>query len=105
MGGLSGVDPQNFGPGSVGRKFGSGGVGSVGNCLCYLIILYRKHCVFYRILYNCTNRIQQALQLLFVILDLFHASLIQMKHVYDSFLDFQIFSRSTFFVIVVISFV
>ena len=49
VGGLSGVDPQNFGPGSVGRKFGSGGVGSVGNCLCYLIILYRKHCVFYRI--------------------------------------------------------
>ena len=29
---------------------------------CYLIILYRKHYVFYRTLYNCTNRIHQALQ-------------------------------------------
>ena len=34
---------------------------------CYLIILYRKHCIFYRTLFNCTNRIQQALQLFFVI--------------------------------------
>ena len=29
---------------------------------CYLIILYRKRFVFYRTLYNCTNRIHQALQ-------------------------------------------
>ena len=29
---------------------------------CYLIIVYRKHYVFYRTLYNCTNRIHQALQ-------------------------------------------
>ena len=29
---------------------------------CYLMILYRKYYVFYSTLYNCTNRIHQALQ-------------------------------------------
>ena len=49
---------------------------------CYLIILYRKHYVFYRALYNCTNRIHQALQH-----TLFRIFLIQMKPVCDAFLD------------------
>ena len=64
---------------------------------CYLIILYRKHCAYYRIGYNCTNRIQQSLQLFFVIFNLFRASLIQMKPVCDAFLDFQICSPSNVF--------
>ena len=29
---------------------------------CYLIIVYRKHYIFYRTLYNCTNQIHQAIQ-------------------------------------------
>ena len=29
---------------------------------CYLIILYRKHYIFYRTLHNCTKRIHQVLQ-------------------------------------------
>ena len=46
---------------------------------CYFIIPYRTHCVFYRIWFNCTNQIQQALQLFFVMLNLFRASFIQMN--------------------------
>ena len=46
---------------------------------CYLITLYRKHYVFCRIWFKCTNRIQQALQLFFVILDLFRPTFIQIK--------------------------
>ena len=46
---------------------------------CYFIIPYRTHCVFYRTWFNCTNRIQQALQLFFVMLNLFRASFIQMN--------------------------
>ena len=41
-------------------------------------------------IYNCPSRIQQALQLFFVIPDLFRASLIQMEAVCDAVLDFQI---------------
>ena len=63
---------------------------------CYLIILYRKHCVYYKIWYNCTNLIQQSLQLFFVIFNLFGVSLIQMKPVCDAFLDFQICSPRIF---------
>ena len=55
---------------------------------CHLIILYtKKKYVFYRTWYNCTNQIQQVLQLFFVILTLFRASLIQMKPVCNAFLD------------------
>ena len=55
---------------------------------CYLITVYRKHCVFCRIWFKCTNQIQQALQLFFVILDLFRPSFIQMKlPVCNAFLD------------------
>ena len=46
---------------------------------CYLVILYRKHYVFYRIRFNCTNRIQHVLQLFFVTLNLFRVSFMQMK--------------------------
>ena len=49
---------------------------------CYLIILHKKHYVFYRALYNCTNRIHQALRH-----TLFRIFLIQMKPVCDAFLD------------------
>ena len=45
----------------------------------YLIILYRNHC-FYEILINCTNRIQQALQLFFVILNLFYITDLYVMH-------------------------
>ena len=57
---------------------------------CHLIILYGKHCVFYRIWFNCTDRIQQTIQYFFVILNLFHASFILMKP------TFQICSPSSF---------
>ena len=56
---------------------------------CYLIILYRKHCFYHRIWYNCTNRIQQSLQLFFVVSNLFGVSLIQMKPVCDAFFRFS----------------
>ena len=53
----------------------------------YLIILYRKHCVFYKTWFDSTNRIQQDLQLFFVMLNLFWASFIQAWLVSDVFLD------------------
>ena len=49
---------------------------------CYLNIVYRKHYVFYRTLYNCTNQIHQALQH-----TLFRVFLIQVKPLCDAFLD------------------
>ena len=57
------------------------------NVLSFNHTLYEKKCVFYRTWYNCTNQIQQVLQLFFVILTLFRASLIQMKPVCNAFLD------------------
>ena len=61
---------------------------------CYLIILYRKHYVFYRTLYNCTNQIHQALQHTYFI----SCFLIQMKPVYDVLLDlFSNFFSFVFF--------
>ena len=50
---------------------------------CYWIILYRKHYVFYRTLYNSTNQIHQAQQHTYFI----SCFLIQMKPVCDAFLD------------------
>ena len=46
---------------------------------CHLIILYRKHCVFYIIQFIFTNQILEAMQLFFVIFTLFGASFIQMR--------------------------
>ena len=62
---------------------------------CYLIILYRKHYVFYRTLYNCTNRIHQALQHTYFI----SCFLIHMEPVCDAFLDLfsNLFSLVFFF--------
>ena len=53
-----------------------------------LITLYRKYCVFCKIWFKCTNRIQQALQLFFIIIDLFHPSFIHKNWpVCNAFLD------------------
>ena len=41
---------------------------------CYLIILYRKHYVFYRTLYNCTNQIHQAPQHIYFISCFFNSN-------------------------------
>ena len=89
---------SNFGVGSVGRNFGLGGMVGVGQksgMACYLIILYRKHYVFYRTLYNCTNRIHQALQHTYFI----SCFLIHMEPVCDAFLDLfsNLFSLDFFF--------
>ena len=55
---------------------------------CYLIILYRKHCVLYRMWFNCTNQIQQALQLLLWYLTYFVLFLSKWNwHMRDAFLD------------------
>ena len=61
---------------------------------CNLIILYRKHYVFYRAIYNCTNRIHQALQYTYFISCFFKPN----ETVCDAFLDlFSTFFSLVFF--------